>query len=101
MNAASWAFGPGHDHEATEIFLAALNLMIGDEESAKAEAHGYRTVRRSHEQLQVCTCTAAFGTSLILGLHGGGIVFELPYLLRLMGRGAIGTGQLMNAEIKL
>jgi hypothetical protein len=100
VNAASWAFGPGYEDQATEIFLAALNLMIGDEESAKAEARSYRTVQRWHDQLRVRTGAAALGTSLIPGLHGGGIVLELPYLLRLMGRGAIGTGELMNAKIE-
>jgi hypothetical protein len=100
VNSASWAVGPGYNDQATEIFLAALNLMIGDEKSAKAEARSCGTVQRWHEQLQVRTCTAAFGTSLIPGLHGGGIALELPYLLRLMGRGAIGTGELMNAKIE-
>ena len=100
MNAASWAFGPGHEEQATGIFLAALKLMIGDAESAMAEARSYKTVQQWREQLQLRAGGTAFGTSLIPGLHGGGIVFELPYLFRLMGRGAIGTGELLHAEIE-
>jgi hypothetical protein len=95
----SWVFGPGQEDQATEIFLAALKLMIGDAESAKAEARGYKTVPDWREQLQLRTGGAAAVTSLIPGVHGAGIVFELPYLLRLMGRGAIGTGELLGAEI--
>jgi hypothetical protein len=73
--------------------------VIGDAESARAEARWYKTVPGWHERLQVRTGGAAIGTSLIPGMHGAGVVFELPYLLRLMGRGAIGTGELLGAEV--
>jgi hypothetical protein len=98
--AVSWAFGAGHQDKTTEIFLTSLNRMIGDAESAAAEARKYATVQRWREELQLRTGGAALGTSLIPGLHGGGLVLELPYLFRLMGRGAIGTGELMGAKIE-
>ena len=100
MNATSWAFRPGHEEQATEIFLAAIDLMIGDAAAAAAEARKHETAQRWREELQVRAGGAALGTSLIPGLHGGGILLELPYLLRLMGRGAIGTGELMGAKIE-
>jgi hypothetical protein len=100
VNAATWAFGPGGGTRAMEIFLSALDLLTGDEESAKAEARTYQTVQQWRENLQLRTGVTAAGASLIPGLHGCGIVLELPYLLRLMGRGAIGTGELMGAKIE-
>lgn len=100
MKTASWAFGAGHEAQATEVFLTALNLMIGDAESAAAEARTYETVQRWREELQIRAGGAALGASIIPGLHGGGILLELPYLFRLMGRGAVGLGELMDATIE-
>jgi hypothetical protein len=74
--------------------------VTGDTESAKADARKYKTVQQWREQLQIRIGAAAVGTSLIPGLHGCGIVIELPYLFRLMGRGAIGTGELLAGEIE-
>lgn len=96
----SWAFGAGHQDKTTEVFLTALSVLVGDAESAAAEARKYETVQRWREELQRRTGGAALGMSLIPGLHGGGLVVELPYLFRLMGRGAIGTGELMGAAIE-
>jgi hypothetical protein len=100
MNAASWAFGAGHEAQTTEVFRTAINLMIGDAESAAAEARKFETVPRWRGELQVRAGGAALGASIIPGLHGGGILIELPYLFRLMGRGAIGIGELMDAKIE-
>ena len=100
MNTASWVFGPGREEQAKEIFLTAIRLAAGDAESAKAEAREYKTLEHWRRQLRRRVGVAAGGTALIPGLHGGGIALEIPYLFRLMGRGAIGTGGLMGAEIE-
>ena len=100
MNTASWVFGPGREEQAKEIFLTAIRLAAGDAESAKAEAREYKTLEQWRRQLRRRVGVAAGGTALIPGLHGGGIALEIPYLFRLMGRGAIGTGGLMGAEIE-
>ena len=96
----SWAYGPGRADQITDIFLASLNRAIDDAKSAAAEARRYETVQQWRTQLQIRVSGVALGTSLIPGLHGGGIVIEFPYLLRLMGRGAIGAGELMGAKIE-
>lgn len=41
---------------------------------------------------------AAFGAAVIPGIHGAGILAELPYLFRLMCYGAIGTGELAGVK---
>src|SRR2546425_12316535 len=79
VNAASWVFGPGQEDQATEIFLAALKLMIGDAESAKAEARGYKIVPDWREQLQLRTGGAAVGTAPVPGGARGGSRLRLPY----------------------
>jgi hypothetical protein len=55
VNAAPWAFGLGREEQAQEVFLAALNLAIGDAEPARAEALQSTTARRWRERLQVVT----------------------------------------------
>lgn len=100
MDAASWAFGPGKEEQAREAFLAVLRLAVGDAESARAEAREFGSLDKWRERLQLRISAAAGGTSLIPYLHGGGIALEIPYLLRLMARGAIGTGELLNAKIE-
>jgi hypothetical protein len=73
--------------------------MMNETESAAAEARQYRTVERWRQQLQTRISMAATGAEFIPGVHGFGILAELPYLIYLMARGAIGTGTLMGAEI--
>lgn len=97
MTTATLALRHKKDSQAAEIFQTSLNWVTGSAEAAAAEARGYQTVDKWREHLESRTTMAALGTSVIPGLHGGGIALELPYLFRLMGRGAIGTGELMGA----
>jgi hypothetical protein len=100
MSAASLALGRENEDRATEIFHGALNWAISNAETAAAEARQYKTVQQWHGSLEARISAAAAGTSIIPGLHGAGLVLELPYLFRLMARGAIGTGELMGAAIE-
>ncbi len=89
-----------NEQRAMEKFQASLNWATGNAESAAASARKYKTVKRWNRHLRRRIGEAAFSTSLIPGLHGAGIALEMPYLLRLMGRGAIGTGELMGAKVE-
>jgi hypothetical protein len=100
MSAASLAFGLKKENLAAEIFHDALKWAISNAETAAAEARKYKTVQQWHGNLLARISVAAGGTSVIPGLHGGGIVFELPYLFHLMACGAIGTGELAGAKIE-
>jgi hypothetical protein len=100
MSAASLALGPKKQDVATEIFHDALKWATSNAETAAAEARQYKTVQQWHGNLRARISVAAGGTSVIPGLHGGGIVLELPYLFHLMASGAIGTGELMGAKIE-
>jgi hypothetical protein len=100
MNAASWALGPAREDQVTEIFRAAVNWVTGDADAAAAEARKCKTVQQWDKHLQARISAAAFSSALIPGLHAAGIIAELPYLFRLMGRGAIGTGELAGATIE-
>jgi hypothetical protein len=100
MSTASLALGRGKEDRATEIFHDALKWAISNAETAAAEARQYKTIQQWHGSLLARVSVAAAGTSAIPGLHGGGIVLELPYLFRLMARGAIGTGELVGARIE-
>lgn len=100
MNAASWALGTAREDQVTEIFRASVNWVAGDAAAAAAEARKCKTVQQWHKHLQARISAVAFSSALIPGLHGAGIIAELPYLLRLMGGGAIGTGELAGAAIE-
>ena len=96
MSAGTLALGQKRQQQATEIFQASLDWVIRDAESAAPQARGFGTVQRWHDRLQTRIGVAAFGTGVI----PFGMALELPYLFRLMGRGAIGTGKLMGAKIE-
>jgi len=100
MSTASLALGRGKEDWATEIFHDALKWAISNAETAAAEARKYKTIQQWHGELRTRIGLAAGGAAVIPGLHGGGIVLELPYLFRLMARGAIGTGELVGAKIE-
>jgi hypothetical protein len=100
MSAASWALGRTKEDQMREIFRASLDWVVRDAESAAAEARGYQTVQKWRAQMEGRISMAAFGASVIPGVHGAGVVLELPYLFYLMGHGAIGTGELAGAKIE-
>jgi hypothetical protein len=83
----------------TESLHESISKVISEAESAAAEARGYQTVERWRTQLLTRISLAAGGAEFIPGVHGLGIVAELPYLFYLMGRGSIGVGALLGAEI--
>jgi hypothetical protein len=86
-------------HDVTESLHESISKVISETESAAAEARGYQTVERWRTQLLTRISLAAGGAEFIPGVHGLGIVAELPYLFYLMGRGAIGVGALLGADI--
>jgi len=100
MSAVSLTLGGNKENQVREILRASLDWVVSDAESAAEEARGYQTVQKWRADLNGRISMAAFGAAVIPGLHGGGIVLELPYLFRLMGRGAIGIGELTGAEIE-
>jgi hypothetical protein len=99
MSATALALGHKRENQVAEILQVSINRMSSNAQSATAEAREYKTVQQWSRHLQTRIGGAALGTSVIPGLHGAGIVLELPYLFRLMGRGAIGTGELVGAKI--
>jgi hypothetical protein len=106
MSTATLALGQKTDNRATEILRGvtenlhdSVSRVINETDSVAAEARGYQTVERWHQQLQTRISVMAASTEFIPGMHGLGILAELPYLFYLMGRGAIGTGVLMGAGI--
>jgi hypothetical protein len=99
MSTASLVLGHTIDHRMTEILHDSVSRVISETESAAAEAREYKTVEQWHKRLQTRVSVAAAGAAFIPGVQGLGILAELPYLLYLMGCGAIGTGALMGAEI--
>jgi hypothetical protein len=86
-------------HQVTESMHHSISQVISETESAAAEAREYHTVERWRKHLLTRISWAAAGAEFIPGVHGLGIAAELPYLFYLMGRGAIGTGALLGAEI--
>lgn len=86
-------------HEVTDNLHDSVSRVLNETDSVAAEARGYQTVERWRQQLQTRVSAAAVGAEFIPGVHGLGILAELPYLFYLMARGAIGTGALMGAEI--
>ena len=99
MTLATAAQGKHKNDRAAEIFRAAVHGTVRHADKAAADALKYRTVRRWRRHLQRRVSAAAVGTSLLPKLHGTGILIEMPYLFRLMGRGAIGTGALAGAKV--
>jgi hypothetical protein len=99
MSTATLAVSHSTENRVTEAFHDAVSRVISETESAAVEAREYQTVERWRKQLQTRVSVAAVGAEFIPGVHGLGILAELPYLFYVMGRGAIGTGALMGAEI--
>jgi hypothetical protein len=99
MSTATLALGHNTENRVAEIFHDSVSRVMSESESAAVEAGEYKTVERWRQQLQTRVSVAAVGAEFIPGVHGLGILAELPYLIYLMGRGAIGTGALMGAEI--
>jgi hypothetical protein len=106
MSTPSLALGHETDNRVTEILHDvignlhdSISQVISETESAAAEARDYQTVERWRNRLLTRISWTAAGAEFIPGVHGLGILAELPYLFYLMGRGAIGTGALLGAEI--
>jgi hypothetical protein len=81
-----------------EILRSSVDWMVSDVESAAAEVRQYQTVEQWRRHLETRISVAAFGTAAIPGIHGAGLLVELPYLFRLMGYGAIGIGELAGVK---
>src|SRR6202161_995482 len=86
-------------HDVTESLHESISKVISETESAAAEARGHQTVERWRAQLLTRISLAAGGAEFIPGVHGLGIVAELPYLFYLMGRGGVGVGALLGGEV--
>jgi hypothetical protein len=99
VSTASLALGRKTDNRMTEILHESVSRVISETGSAVAEAREYKTAEQWHQQLQTRVSVAAASAEFIPVVHAFGILAELPYLFYLMGRGAIGTGALMGAEI--
>lgn len=106
MSAASMALGHKADsrlkeilHDLTGSLHDTISQVISETDSAAAEACGYQTIEAWRKQLLTRISLAAGSAEFIPGVHGLGILAELPYLFYLMGRGAVGTGALLGAEI--
>jgi hypothetical protein len=99
MSTASLALGHKTDNRVIEILHDSVSKVINETESAAVEARHYQTAERWRKQLLTRISWTAAGAEFIPGVHGLGILAELPYLFYLMGRGAIGTGELVGAEI--
>jgi hypothetical protein len=100
MSTMSVALRRPREDQIRGILHNSLNWVVSDAESAVSEAHKYQTVEQWRRSLQGRVSAVAFGAGVIPGLNVGGILLELPYLFHLMGRGAIGTGELAGAEIE-
>jgi hypothetical protein len=99
MSAASLAQNHINEQLVMDAIQSSLTWATGNAATAKAEARRYKTAERWSGHLRNRISGAAFGAAIIPGLNGFGLALELPYLLRLMGRGAIGTGELIGATI--
>lgn len=81
-----------------EMLRSSVDWMVSDVESAAADVHKFQTVEQWRKHLESRVSVAAFGAAVIPGIHGAGILAELPYLFRLMCYGAIGTGELAGVK---
>jgi hypothetical protein len=99
MSAMSLALRRNREDQVKELLHTSLSWVVSDAESAVAEVHKFKTVEQWRTNLGTRISAAAFVAGVLPGMNVGGILLELPYLFHLMGRGAIGTGELAGAEI--
>jgi hypothetical protein len=88
----------GTEDRIGEILRSSVDWAVSDVESAAAEVHEYQTVEQWRRHLETRISVAALGTAAIPGMHGLGMLAELPYLFHLISYGAIGTGELAGAK---
>lgn len=100
MSTLSLALHRDREEQIREILHTSLDWVVSDAEAAASDVHKYRTVEQWRKNLETRVGAAAFAAAIIPGVHGLGMIAELPYLFHVMGYGAIGTGELAGATIE-
>lgn len=100
MSTLSLALHRNTEDQIREILRTCLDWMASNAQGAASDVHKYQTVEQWRKNLETRVGAAAFGAAIIPGLHGFGMLAELPYLFHVMGYGAIGTGELAGATIE-